>query len=509
MAYIVTEFLDHSADRLPDKAAVVDPTRTMTYADMRREALHVAQALVTRGWFQEPIAVYMDQSASCFGAIYGVAYAGCFYTMLDTNMPQTRLNKVLSQLQPRAVLTTADKSDQVKDFAAGAEVLVYEDLMQKDVDEAAVRAVTHDVKTTDVLYVLFTSGSTGMPKGVVTPHQAVISYMDSITEAYDLSEKEVYLNQCPFYYVMSINDVFAVVRNGSTEHLVPRSWFSFPIYLVKYIEKHQINLVNWVPSALCIIANLDALHEADLSCLKKVIFGGENMPIKQLNQWMEALPQARFFNAYGATETTDGATFYEVDRAFDENAILPIGKAFANTRVLVLAEDGSVIPPTDTESVGELCSYGPGTTYGYWNNPEKTAKAFVQNPVNSHYPETIYKIGDLVRWNQYGELEFMGRKDFQIKLRGNRIELGEIEANASAVEGVHENACVFDADHQRIIMYYSGTIDSKDLGKRLRDMLPEYMLPGRRVQLDPMPHNANGKIDRTALKAMMAEKKRK
>ena len=501
MAHIITDFLDHTANRLPDKAAIVDPDRTMTFAQMRDEALHVAAAIVRRSWFQRPIGLYLDQSASCFGAIFGAAYAGCFYTMLDVDMPIPRVQKVLSQLSPAAILTTRDKADSVRGFCGEAEVLIYEDLMEAAADEAAVCAVTHEVKSSDILYVLFTSGSTGMPKGVVTPHRAVIEYMDAITECYDLSENEIYLDQTPFFYVASIHDIYATVRNGSTLHLVPRSWFAFPIYLMKYIEQQKITLLNWVPSAFCIVANLDALHEADISSVKKVIFGGENMPIKQLTQWQEALPQARFFNAYGATETTDGAAFYEVNRRFDENAILPIGKPFRNVRLLVLDENDNAV--TEPGKVGELCSYGPSTTYGYWNNPERTARAFVQNPCNPHYPETIYRIGDLVQWNEYSELEFMGRKDFQIKHRGNRIELGEIEANASAVEGVHENACIYDADHQRILMYYSGTIDSKELGKRLQTLLPEYMLPNRRVKLDPMPHNANGKIDRTALKALL------
>ena len=221
------------------------------------------------------------------------------------------------------------------------------------------------------------------------------------------------------------------------------------------------------------------------------------MPIKHLNAWMQALPNTSFINGYGSTEVTDSATYYIVNRRFKETDLLPLGNALPNTSILVLNEMNKEARKGET---GELCVRGNNLSYGYYNDPERTQKVFVQNPLNDAYKEIIYRTGDIVRINDYNEIEYIGRKDFQIKHMGHRIELGEIEVNISSIPGIDENCCLYDNDHQRIVVFYTGSVTENDLGTKLKSLLPAYMYPSKRIQLDTMPHNLNGKIDRETLK---------
>ena len=212
---------------------------------------------------------------------------------------------------------------------------------------------------------------------------------------------------------------------------------------------------------------------------------------------MDALPHAVFINGYGSTEVTDSATYYIVNRRFKETDLLPLGKALPNTSIMVLNDRNELAGPDET---GELCVRGNNLAYGYYNDFERTEKVFVQNPLNKAYHETIYRTGDIVRFNEYGEIEYIGRKDFQIKHMGHRIELGEIEVNISSVEGVDENCCLYDAERQKIIVFYTGQIEEQNLGEKLKQLLPVYMCPAQRVHIESMPHNLNGKIDRVRLR---------
>ena len=497
MARIVTDYLEQTAAVFPNKTAFEDPQESLTFRDVREGSRSVGQALIARGLFQRPVAVYIDKSAACILAMLGVAYSGNFYTVIDTHMPAARIQKIFSTLEPAAIICRREDMEEVGQIWPDAEPVCFEDARRTPVCEEDLARAAARLVSTDLLYVLFTSGSTGVPKGVVTAHGHVCAYLDAVTEAYDLSEKERFLNQAPFYFVLSIVEIFTTVRNGSTLYIAPKEYFSFPLKLMKYIEEKQITILYWVPSALILLANLGALKAADISSVRKVVFGGEVMPIRQLRAWREALPGAVFINAYGPTETTDGTTYYIVDREFEETDTLPIGVPFGNIGILVLDENGAAV---EGEGTGELCAYGPSITYGYYKDPEKTAGVFTQNPANTAYRQTIYHTGDLVRWNRFGELEYAGRKDFQIKHHGQRIELGEIEACISSIKGIEENCCLYDSSKGRIVLFYTGSVDDADLQEQAKALLPSYMLPNRRYRLETMPHNLNGKIDRAELK---------
>ncbi|WP_296014200.1 amino acid adenylation domain-containing protein [uncultured Treponema sp.] len=498
MARLITDYLDETVKKFGDKTAFVDSKRAITFKQLQIESKHIAERLIKENQFKSPIAVFLDKSVECISSFLGIAYSGNFYTMLDTEMPMSRIEKILGTLEPLSIITDKEHYDKVKEFSRKSKILLYEDLMKENISEEKLSKVHENIIDSDVLYVLFTSGSTGIPKGVVTSHRAVIDYIDAATQAYDLTDKEIIGNQGPLYFVISIIDVYGTIRNGSTTFIISPSLFMFPSKLLRYIKNNKINFLYWVPSAFVVIANINPFEKVDISCVKKMIFGGEVMPIKQLNVWRKAIPNAMFVNAYGPTEITDGATYYILNREFEEDETLPIGIPFNNCSIILLDENNREVKEIGKE--GEFCVRGNSLAYGYYKEPEKTAEVFTQNPLNKYYPEKIYHTGDLVRYNNYGEMEHIGRKDFQIKHMGHRVELGEIEANVSTIDGVDENCCVFNNEKQHIILFYTGKIDSDELGSRLKAKLPNYMIPNQRIKLGQMPRNLNGKIDRTKLK---------
>jgi acyl-CoA synthetase (AMP-forming)/AMP-acid ligase II len=236
--------------------------------------------------------------------------------------------------------------------------------------------------------------------------------------------------------------------------------------------------------------------------LHTVAFGSEVFPIRQFNLWRQALPQARFFNLYGPTEATGMSCYYEATRLFDDQETIPVGRPFRNTGLLLVTEEGREAAPGER---GEIFLRGTCVTLGYYRNPEKTAEAFVQNPLNDAYPEIVYRTGDLGYLNEAGELMFVGRRDHQIKHMGHRIELGEIEAAAATDPAVRRACCLYDEGAKKIAIFYTGDIIPSALTATLKGLLPRYMLPAIVRQLEIMPLTANGKLDRQTLRAMLNE----
>lgn len=500
MIKTVSDYLERTARRLPDKIAFADEKRAISFAGLQREARGVGQALIDRGLFKRPTAIYMDKCVEFIGAMLGVVYSGNFYTSLDAKMPVARIGKILETLEPAVILTDEAHAAAARAFAGAAEVVVYAEACRTEPSAAALAAARAKILYTDIMFVLFTSGSTGVPKGVTMQHKAAIPYAEWGSEKFGLDETTVFAQQVPLYFVASCFEIFHTLRNGCTTYLVPKETFSFPPLLMHFLIEKKINLVVLVPSVMCMVANLGALEEMHVDSLRTVIFGGEAMPAKQMNMWRREYPEVAFYNIYGLTETLDDSIYFYVDRDMDESEPMPIGRACEHMDFFLLDENGRFVPPTEAGTVGEICGRGPSLAAGYYRDEEKTAQVFVQNPMNDSYPEVVFHTGDLARYNDRGEILYIGRKDFQIKHMGNRIELGEIDAAVSALPGIESECCLYDPQRDHIVLFYVGAAEKNDILFSLRQALPDYMIPNKLHRLEEMPLNFNGKVDRLALK---------
>lgn len=500
----ILEYIEASAKKYPDKNAFVDTENSMTYSVLMNTAQSIGTALSALAVKNRPIAVYMDKSVRSLPSMFGVTYSGNFYIVVDSEMPVERINKIFSTLTPVAVLTDEKYEANARSLDFDGEIFIYEKVCDTAVDDDKLAEIRSRQIDADPLYALYTSGSTGMPKGAVLSHRNVIAYTQWFSACFGIDSQTVFANQTPFYFSMSVSDVYSTVKSGATLCIIPKSYFSFPINLIKFLNENKVNTIYWVPSAISIVANMKLFKYAKPQYLKKVLFAGEVMPTKQLNYWIKNLDKDILYaNLYGPTETTDICTYYVVDREFDDGEPLPIGKHCDNCDVMIVNDKNELAKPGEE---GELFVRGSFVAYGYYNNEEKTSGAFVQNPLHNYYPETVYKTGDLVKENEKGEIMYITRKDFQIKRMGYRVELGEIEAAASSVENVEEVVCVFDKATDKIILVYCGRkLDEASVKAKLKGKIPSYMQPDRIEKIKAMPHNQNGKIDRNAVKKSVCE----
>lgn len=491
----ILELLEQSARKHPDKSAFIDENVIMSYEMLLRTSMSIGTSLLNLGVRNRPIAVYLEKSVDLVSAMMGVVYSGNFYTVIDTDMPSDRIEKIFSTLKPAAVITDMSRLYKAINLSV-ATVFSVNDLSSSVPDNKKLKSIRSAQIDTDPVYCLYTSGSTGVPKGTILTHRNVLAYSEWVVNEFSFDERTVFANQTPFYFSMSVTDIFSTLRVGATLVMIPKQYFSFPIQLVELMNRHYVNTIYWVPSAISIVANMKVFDYLKPLYLKKVLFAGEVMPAKQLNYWIDSLgDEVIFANLFGPTEATDICTYYTLKRRFRDDEPLPIGSACDNCDVFIIDDNGL------ESNEGELYIRGSFLASGYYNNPDKTAEAFVQNPINEAYPEICYKTGDLVKLNEAGELMYLGRKDFQIKRMGYRIELGEIETAACSFEGVKECACVYKADSDNLVLFYSADkLDDNELMDRLKRKLNDYMIPNRLVKLSVLPHNPNGKIDRLALK---------
>jgi len=360
--------------------------------------------------------------------------------------------------------------------------------------------VTNSQIDTDLLYVLFTSGSTGTPKGVAVTHRGVIDYVEMLTETFGFDENVVFGQTMPFTFDSSILYIYNVLRNACTDWIIPEVCFTFAAKMVDFLNEKQITHIYWVPTSYNIIAKSGIFAKRVPHHLRWCGFVGEIMPNTVLNVWRRAIPNPTYVNLFGPTEITDTFVYYVVDREFADGEPLPIGKPYHNVDVLLITEDSK---SAEQGEVGEMCVRASKVAFGYYNDFERTVEAFTQNPLNSAYPEIIYHTGDLAYCNERGELIFIGRRDFQIKHAGHRVELGEIEIAAGTIDGVEMCGCIYDSEHQKIVLFYCGTITEREVTKSLKTKVQPYMIPNDVRKLDSFPRTTTGKIDRMSLKVRL------
>lgn len=490
----VTEFLRNSVENYPDKTMLVEYNgRSITYREFDELSNRLASHIVAFGVLNQLVLIVLPKGIDALIAYFGIIKSGNYYSIIDHQTPVERLNKMLGTIRPQLVITQKNCPYQFE-----VKTLTPDDFCTADINTLALEQIERNQIDTDLLYVLLTSGSTGIPKGVSITHRGVIDYTSWVCETFSFDENSVLANQAPFYFDNSILDIYSTIKAGGTLHIIPNNLYAFPKKIMEYIAQHQVNTIFWVPSVLIYFANTNACDHPGADCLKKILFCGEIMPNKQLNIWRRRLPGTLFANLYGPTEITDVCCYHIVEREFRDDELLPIGKACRNTGLIVFDENLKLITPKDPGVKGELYVRGTCLSSGYYNDKEKTDKVFVQNPQHSSYHDLLYKTGDVVAYNEYGELLCYGRIDNQIKYMGHRIELGEIESVIGSHQDIRNCACIFKDE---IICFYESDTEP-DLNQYLQDRLPGYMIPKKFVKVQKFALNQNGKIDRKVLKEL-------
>ncbi|MBD5501325.1 MAG: D-alanine--poly(phosphoribitol) ligase [Lachnospiraceae bacterium] len=494
----VLDYLEETEAKYPDKAAFVDEVETYTYRDLKTYGQAIGSVIAEENIMRRPIVIYLDKSVRTIASFMGILYSGNFYCPIDITMPIDRVKVILEVAVPPIIITDKEHMGVISEIAPQSKVLLYEDIIKAAKQIEKLRNIRESMIDMDPIYVLFTSGSTGVPKGVVITHQSVIDYTEWVTDTFHITDKDSFGNQAPFYFDNSILDIYCGLKNGATVYIIPQTCFAFPARLVEYLNENKITTIFFVLFSLCNAAKLKTWEKVQLTSLNKVLFCGEVMPNKYLNIWRRVLPTALYANLYGPTEITDVCTYYIVDREFEDDEPLPIGRACRNTAVVILNEN---MQEAQKGEIGELCIRGRSLALGYYKNAEKSDAAFIQNPVNKEYRDLIYCTGDLVKLNERDEIIYLGRKDYQIKHMGHRIELGEIEAATGNIQEIETSACIYDDEKQRIVLFYVGKyMDPKEIKAILHTKIPEYMIPKKVINLEEFPYNANGKIDRKKLK---------
>ncbi|MBO4496482.1 MAG: amino acid adenylation domain-containing protein [Clostridiales bacterium] len=495
----VLQELKKTASNFPDKAAFCGEKSELTFRELDHAVDRIGTYILSCGIKKSPIVVYMEKSPEEVATFFGVIRAGSYYVPIDAEMPSGRIHLILENVKAPLLICDEDTAAKAADLGFTGKIVKYSEILSDEtIDEAALTEVYNSSIDTDPLYIVFTSGSTGVPKGVVGCHRAVNDYIDQLSEVLGFSSETVFGNQTPLYLDACFKELFPTIRFGATTYFVPKALFMQPLKLVQFLNEHKINTVCWVVSALTIISKFNTFKTEIPKYLRTIAFGSEVFPIKQFRMWREALPEATFTNLYGPTEGTGMCCYYRVNRAFEDGEAIPIGRPFDNTDIILLDEDDHEVTKESGEQ-GEICIRGTSLTLGYMNNPEKTSEAFTRNPLQTGWPELIYRTGDIGRYNERGELMFVSRKDFQIKHMGHRIELGEIEVNAQMIDGITGAACIYDKAKDKIVLFYSGDKEEDAMKVLLKDSLPRYMVPNVTKKLDAIPLTSNGKTDRVTL----------
>lgn len=492
----VLEFLETSARMTPDSPALADESSGATYRELAEQAQQIGSYLAAQNiGTGRPIAVLIDKNIQSIICFMGIVYSGNFYVPIDPAMPQKRIDLILDTLDPMMILSSAEGRS-----IEGRNVVSYSTAVASDIDHERLHQIRSSALDTDPLYSIFTSGSTGTPKGVLICHRSIIDLVSQFADTFAFPQAPVFGNQAPLDFDVSSKDIYCSLMLGGCIQMIPKKLFSVPGQLIPYLNDRGVNVIIWAASAMRIVSDFNIMAVSVPHQLKLVMFSGEVLPIKSLNDWMNHLPEAQFVNLYGPTEITCNCTYYIVDRTFDNAEVLPIGVPFRNTEVFLWNDEEK--RRCSVGEIGEILVRGTCLAHGYYNDPERTAAAFVQNPMHTHYPEPVYRTGDLGFYKEDGNLYFASRKDFQIKHMGHRIELGEIEAAVNALDFVDVGCCIYDDRKEKIYLCYQAPeACDKQIVRALASVLPKYMWPNKFKHYTQIPMNKNSKIDRTFLKS--------
>ena len=555
----VLTWMKNAAAKYGNKTAYSDENEKISFAEVARETKSLGSGILAAiesfGCEEQtfrtgtavdvtPIVVISGRNIHTITAYLGVVYSGHCYAPVDGSLPEERIVSILSVCRPALVICDSEHMEKIRHICNDMKLNVVcldelagqysgkstasESSMSNDSFSCTTvtDGETGTVRTSsDPLYIIFTSGSSGVPKGVITGHESLMNYIEAYEEVMGITEEDILGNQSPLDYIAAIRDIYLPLLTGCSTFIIPKEYFMEPDKLFDCMTERHITAVGWSVSAFTVPVALGALRpekeddgssSKEYNCesgndestqsivrpeyLHKVCFSGSVMPSRVLRLWQKALPECRFVNQYGPTEATASCTYYPIDHVVSDDDVIPIGRPYKNYRVFLLSEDGGAVP---VGAEGEICVGGPVLALGYYGDLERTAKDFVQNPLNKSFDERIYKTGDYGVMREDGILEFHGRKDRQIKHMGHRVELDEIEQAAMKCEEVKECSSQYNADKEVLYLFYAGSVTARDLIINLRESLPGFMVPRRVKLMEELPRLANGKIDMKVLKEMM------
>lgn len=502
----VLEIFENGALRhFPDKRGICCRDRSVNFRELdvlsKRCAWKIYETLRSLDIGEDilrPIAVLLPRGIEAIVADLGITYSCNIYTNLDIGSPDQRLLTIVDQLDVSIVITDDNGYRRLSTAGLPEDRLLHiEEAIHDGVscDESMICERLASIIDTDPFCIINTSGSTGRPKSATISHKGMIDYVDWIIKQLGLNENSTIGNLSPFFFDLYMAEFQVCLATGAEFVVLPEQMSMFPVRLLEYMKRTEVNFILWVPTTMVNIAKMKVLDRIDMSGLKIVCFAGEVFPIKHLNYWRRRLPHAMFVNLYGPIEATVTCTYYVVDRELKTDEPLPIGFPNKNSDVLILSESDRL---ASSGEYGELCIRGSSVALGYWNDVHRTREAFVQNPLNGRYRDIIYRTGDLVYRIGEGPIIFVGRKDLQVKHLGYRIELPEIEQAMLNLSFV-ENACVFySAREKAIVGVYEAEVQQSavEMHNLLSKVLPKYMIPKTFRWTEHLPQNANGKVDR-------------
>jgi len=494
------EYFEKTVLSNPDKVAIIDGDNRSTFNELSEKSKKLACEINKLDFLNKPIAVYLPKSIESVIADIAITYSANAYMNLDVKTPIVRIGNILDRIKPELVITNKKLSVLFFQIDSSIPLLIIDefDFTTSTSTDSIYQKLGNHIDT-DPFCIINTSGSTGTPKGVVLNHKSFIDFTEWAIDTLKIKDNEVIGSLSPLVFDIYSFELCMLISMGSTIVLLPDSLAAFPAKLLEIMNLEKVTFIFWVPTIMVNIANMDLFSKIDLPSLKTVWFAGEVFPTKQFNYWKLNLPEAKFVNLYGPIEITLDCTYFIVDRDLKDDEPIPIGFPCKNSDILILNEQNQL---AKIDEEGELCVRGTSLAMGYYNNPEKTAAVFVQNPLNNSYPEIIYRTGDVVYKNISGEIIFKGRKDSLVKHMGYRIELGEIEHVIINTLKLVENGCVvYNFAKKEITLFYESQNDYSIavIKKAISELLPKYMIPTVFNKMNELPRNTNGKIDRLKL----------